>query len=346
VTDPALLIVGHGSRAPAASQEFHRLADRVRALAPELAVAAGFIELAAPPLGEAVAELVGAGRRELVAVPLMLLAAGHTKNDIPASLARERVRHPGVSITYSRELGIRSELLELVDRRIAAAVDEAERADTAVVLVGRGTTDPDANGDLAKIARLFYEGRSFPFVEPAFVSLAPPSVQQALERCRRLGARRVVVMPYFLFTGVLEERIRAQAADFAARAGIEVRVAGYFGVDDVVAQLVLARYREACAGGDLRMNCDTCVHRVALPGFEAKVGAPATPHFHAGEDGHAHAHDHAHPPHPNAAHVAERVEVEPASSAERVEVGPAPSDKRVDAEPASSAKRVEVGPAA
>ena len=295
----SLLIVGHGTRAAEGAEEFHALAGVVRALAPSLPVGAGFIELSRPPVSQAVLELVSAGAEEVVAVPLMLLAAGHTKNDIPATLARERLAHPGVRFRYARDLGIRPELIELVGERVAEVCPPEEHEQSAVVLVGRGSSDPDANADLAKIARLFYEGRAHPFVETAFVSLAPPSVPDALERCRRLGARRVVVVPYFLFTGVLERRIRSQAADYAARTGLDVRVSRYFGPDVRVARLVLERYREALEG-DLRMNCDTCVHRVALPGFEAKVGAVATPHHHPDEPGHGNGHHHHHQPaHPN-----------------------------------------------
>ena len=36
-----------------------------------------------------------------------------------------------------------------------------------------------------------------------------------------------------------------------------------------VAELVLDRYREALAG-DAHMNCDLCVYRHALPGYEHK----------------------------------------------------------------------------
>jgi sirohydrochlorin cobaltochelatase len=292
VTDPSLLVVGHGSRAPEAAVEFMALVERVRALAPHLDVGAGFIELARPAVSVAIADLVDDGARDVVAVPLMLLAAGHAKNDIPATIARERLAHPGVRFRYGRDLGIRPELLEIVEERVAAVVTPEERADTAVVLVGRGTSDPDANGDLAKIARLYYEGRPHPIVEPAFVSLAPPSVPEALERCRRLGARRIVVVAYFLFTGILERRIREQTLAYGAETGIDVRPAGYLGPDDRVAGLVLERYREALEG-DVRMNCDVCIHRVALPGFEDRVGAVATPHYHPDEDGEHH-HDHHH----------------------------------------------------
>jgi sirohydrochlorin cobaltochelatase len=260
-------------------------------------VGAGFIELSRPPVSEAVSALVAQGADDVVAIPLMLLAAGHTKNDIPATLERERLAHPGVRFRYGRDLGVRPELLALIDERIAAVVGPAERPGTAVMLVGRGSSDPDANSELFKIARLYYEGREHPFVETAFVSLAPPSVVDGLERCRRLGAERVVVVPYFLFTGVLERRIREHALGWATATGVDVRVSGYFGPDDRVAALVLERFREAIEDGDVRMNCDVCVHRVALPGFEPKVGAPATPHYHPDEDGHGDGGDaHDHPP--------------------------------------------------
>jgi sirohydrochlorin cobaltochelatase len=287
-TGPALLVVGHGSRDPRGAREFHELVGLVRRRNPSLVVEGGFIELSRPPISECVDRLAERGTRNVAAVPLMLLAAGHAKDDIPATLVREKMSHPTISFSYGRALGIRPELLELMDERVSAVVSEEEKEETAVLIVGRGSSDPDANSDLFKIARLFYEGRPYPVVEGAYVSMTPPDVADGLERCRRLGAKRVVVFSYFLFTGVLEERIREQSEVFAvAHPGIEVRYAGYFGPDERVADLVIERYTEAVEG-DIRMNCDVCVHRVALPGFEEKVGAPATPHFHPDEPGHHH----------------------------------------------------------
>jgi sirohydrochlorin cobaltochelatase len=287
ISEPALLIVGHGSRDPRGAEEFQELVSLVRARAP-MHVEGGFIELSRPPISECVNNLRERGAREVSAVPLMLLAAGHAKDDVPATLVREKLTHPDLDFHYGRALGIRPELLELMDERISAVVPEEEKEGTAVLIVGRGSSDPDANSDLAKMARLFFEGRPYPLVETAFVSLAPPSVTEALERCRRLGAGRVAVFSYFLFTGVLEERIRVQSRNFAEdNPEMEVRYAGYFGPDARVAGLVMERYRESFEG-DIRMNCDVCVHRVALPGFEEKVGAPATPHYHPDEHGHHH----------------------------------------------------------
>jgi sirohydrochlorin cobaltochelatase len=291
---PALLIVGHGSRDPRGAKEFHELVDLVRRREPDLPVEGGFIELSRPPISECVNRLADGGARDVAAVPLMLLAAGHAKDDIPATLVREKMSHPEMSFGYGRALGVRPELLELMDERISAVVPEQEKPETAVLVVGRGSSDPDANSDLAKIARLFWEGRPYALAESAYVSMTPPNVADGLERCRRLGAKRVVVFSYFLFTGVLEERIREQSEAFAAEnPGVEVRYAGYFGPDARVADLLMERYAEAVEG-DIRMNCDVCVHRVALPGFEEKVGAPATPHYHPDEDGHHHGDHHGH----------------------------------------------------
>ena len=289
---PAFLVVGHGTRDPRGVGEFHDLVGLVRERNPGLAVEGGFIELSRPPIGECVNRLAEGGARDVAAVPLMLLAAGHAKDDIPATLVREGIEHPEMDFRYGRALGVRPELLELMDERISASITEAEKPDTAVLIVGRGSSDPDANSDIAKIARLFYEGRPYSMVESAFISMTPPGVEEGLDRLRRLGASRIVVFSYFLFTGVLEERIREQTGAFAAgHPDVEVRYAGYFGPDGRVADLLMERYAEAVEG-DIRMNCDVCVHRVALPGFEEKVGAPATPHYHPDEPGHDHGHDH------------------------------------------------------
>lgn len=294
IDSPALLVVGHGSRDLRGAGEFHELVALVRERNPALAVEGGFIELSRPPISECVSRLTRGGARRIAAVPLMLLSAGHAKADIPATLVREKMRHPDIRFEYGRALGIRPELLSLMDERISSVVPEKEKEETAILVVGRGSSDPDANSDLWKISRLFYEGRSYPMVEPAFVSLTPPDVATGLARLKKLGARRIAVFSYFLFTGILEERIREQSARFAAgNPDAEVVYAGYFGPHERVADLLLDRHREAIQG-DIRMNCDVCVHRVALPGFEEKVGAPATPHYHPDEPGHEHGHSHHH----------------------------------------------------
>jgi len=278
-----LLLVGHGTRDEAGVAEFAAFTERLRARLP-VDVAGGFIELSPPPLTDAVAGLYAAGHRRVAAVPLVLVAAGHAKGDMPAALARERQRHPGFTYAYGRPLGPHPALLGLLEERLDAVLDPAERADTAVLLVGRGSTDPDANAEVCKAARLLWEGRGLAMVETAFVSLARPGVPEGLERCRRLGAERIVVLPYFLFPGVLPDRVAAEARAFE---GAEVRCADVIGDCDGLAGLVVERYEEALRG-DIRMNCDSCVYRLPMPGFEDRVGAPQHPHHHPHDPSHAH----------------------------------------------------------
>jgi len=288
-TKPALLLVGHGSRSAAGVAEYWEFASVLRECAPALDVGCGFLELAEPDLDTALDALVAGGAASVVAVPLVLLGAGHMKNDGPAAMARARVRHPGVAFHYARHLGVHPAVLDVAEHRVRAAAGADADAGTFVVVVGRGSSDPDANADLFKVARLLWDGRGFGGVEAAFVSLAPPSVREALDRCRRLGARRVAVVPYFLFTGVLVERIAAEARGWADESGIEVVVGDHLGAVTPIARLVLERYREAVEG-EAHMNCDCCIYRVALPGREELVGAPVTSHH--GQ--HSHSHDHTH----------------------------------------------------
>ena len=285
-----LLVVGHGTVDDAGVTMFKAFVERLAAASP-VSVEGGFLELASPPIQEAVTALVAQGHRQLDVVPLVLVAAGHSKGDVPAALERERLRNPGVTFRYARPLGPHPLLLADLTERLAAEVPEDAWPDTAVVLVGRGATDPDANSEVAKVARLLLEGRGIGTVETSFVSLAEPGVPAALDRADRLGFKKIVVLPYFLFAGVLPDRIVDQARAWAAEhPDHEVLTASVIGPSDRLVELAQARWRELDEG-DIRMGCDTCMYRVLMPGFEAKVGLPQTPHDHPDDPTH---HDHHH----------------------------------------------------
>lgn len=244
--------MGHGTRSPAGQQEFLELVDMARARF-DGPVAAGFIELAEPTLATALKEITALPIARLVIAPVILLPAGHLKDD-GAELARAARRaRPDLDVVLASDLGTSLELIECLDRRIT----EVARPDSALLVVGRGATDPAANAELCKIARLVAEGRGLPLTDTAFVSLAPPDVPAGLARLVQLGASSVVVSPYFLFQGDLLARIASQARAFASDVGIAVEVARHLGPDRLVLDALWRRIAEA-EGHEVRTNCDTC----------------------------------------------------------------------------------------
>jgi sirohydrochlorin cobaltochelatase len=128
----------------------------------------------------------------------------------------------------------------------------------------------------------------------------------ALERAVRLGFRRIVVFPYFLFTGILVRRIYEAVELVAARhPQVEFVNAHYLDDHPLVIETFVERIR-GIAAGDVNMNCSLCKYRTQVIGFERDVGAPQESHHHhvegIGTDGrhhphghgHHHGHDHAH----------------------------------------------------
>jgi sirohydrochlorin cobaltochelatase len=277
VSDSVILLVGHGSREQPGNDEFLRFCEMVRPhLGPER-VETCFIELASPLVPESLDRCVALGARRVIALPVILLAAGHVKVELPHELDEAKERHPGVEFLYGRHIGLDPLVMEIVNDRLAEVEQHAAwpAEDTAVLVVGRGSSDPDANSDLYKLARLLWESRRYPWVEACFVGVTQPSVPDGLQRCRALGARRIIVLPYFLFTGVLIPRIYRLVAEFAAaHAGVEVRIADYLNGHSKLFRVLRQRKLEALRG-EARMNCALCKYRVSLPGHEHAANVSA-----------------------------------------------------------------------
>jgi len=298
MSETAVLLCGHGSRDPEAIDEFEAAAATVRSRIAPVDFAAGYLEFARPTIGEALAALQARGAGRILAIPAMLFAASHVKNDLPWEMNSFMAAHPEIEIRLGRDLAIDAKLLEAAAERIATVVPE-DRGDTLLVVVGRGTNDPDANSNIAKIARMLWEGMGFGWAEAAFSGVAHPRGDAALDRAVRLGFRRIVVFPYFLFTGVLVKRIYAETDRAAARfPEIAFVKAPYLSDHPQVIGAFLDRIDEFAAG-EPRMNCQLCKYRTRIVGYESAVGAVQQGHHHhvrgAGvESGHLHHHPHRH----------------------------------------------------
>ena len=281
--DTGVMLCGHGSRNTRAVGEFAVLAERLREHLPNVPVEYGYLEFANPVIHQGLDKLREAGAKRILAVPGMLFAAGHAKNDIPSVLNTYSAIH-GVEITYGRELGVDLKMLraagDRIQEAIAAAPTEVLREETLLLVVGRGASDPDANSNVAKVMRLLWEGMGFGWGEVAYSGVTFPLVAPALDHLVRLGYRRVIVFPYFLFTGVLVKRIYDAVAEARQKyPQIEFLDAPYLNDHPLVIETFLDRVQEMLVGQNL-MNCAMCKYREQVLGFEAEVGLAQESHHH------------------------------------------------------------------
>lgn len=267
---PALLLIAHGTRDPRAAGEMDTLTTMLAGRLDAPVGGSWLEDFARPDPVTAAGALLDGGARTLVTLPLLVLGAGHAKNDVPAHVAAIRAAHPGIEIRHGVVLGLQPALLALARARVEAARDAAwpgagaPAGDEALLVTGAGSSDPDANGDLAKAARFVAETTGHRWAEVAYAGVTWPRADAALRRLHAAGARRVVRFGWSLLAGLLEQRVDHWAGEVAAETGLDVADAGRFGPDPLLADAVLARYREA-VDGDPRANCDLCRYRLPLP---------------------------------------------------------------------------------
>ena len=281
-----VMICGHGSRSKSAVTEFAVLAEKLAPMFPEWPVEYGYLEFATPVIKTGLDNLRAQGVTHVLAVPGMLFAAGHAKNDIPSVLNTYAAEH-GITIQYGRELAVDLQMLQAAGDRISQAIADADaangevaRSDTCLVVIGRGASDPDANSNISKISRMLWEGMGFGWAEVGYSGVTFPLVQPCLEHVTRLGFKRIVVFPYFLFSGILIDRIYGFTDEVAAaHPDIEIVKAGYLNDHPKVIATFADRVREILEGSN-NMNCAMCKYRAQVLGFEEEVGLPQESHHH------------------------------------------------------------------
>ncbi len=299
-----IMICGHGSRAKSAEEEFSLLAKGLRARYPDIPVEYGFLEYSAPNIHMGLDRLRDAGVDEIVAVPGMLFAATHAKNDIPSVLTTYGEKNPGLTVSYGRELGLHPQMIAAFEARILQAlgvdhVHEGELYDTMLVVVGRGTSDTLANAEAARLTRIVTENLGFGWSETVYSGVTFPSVGRGLEMALKLGYKKIVVAPYFLFSGKLIDRIY-NYVDRVAEIVPDVTFfkAHYLADQDHVIDTFIERIKEAQAGS-LTDSVDL------MASFKDRLakGEVEVHHHHAefrdpldeeGDAAHDHDHDHSH----------------------------------------------------
>ena len=290
-SNDTILLVGHGSREASGNAEILLFAERWRARHPDWRIEVGFIEFADPLLDPALNHAARNSGRVLV-LPLILNAAGHVRQDIPSAIQRARKRHPDVQFLYAPHLAVSDPLLRILKRFLRQAMLQLDVPDprtTGVILLGRGSSDRLANGDVARMARWLWEIGDHERVDLAFTGVTFPRLEKVVRDQVALGMMQIVVMPYYLFTGTLIKRIGRQMENLAAQYP-QVRFAhtSYFGFEPEIARMLDERVH-ALKQGVGAIDLD----RLMRPDpFRESEGHHHHHHHHG--HGHHHGHDHGH----------------------------------------------------
>lgn len=290
-----LLLIGHGSRDADGRQRLLDFAAAYQALDESRPVVPCFLELTEPSIQQGVDACVEQGYTEFSALPILLFAARHNKFDVTNELDRARRRHPQITFHYGRHFGITPGIFDLWQARLDQ-LDQPQwnphgidRSETVLLFVGRGSSDPDANGDVAKMARMIWEGSGYQTVETCFIGITHPRLEEGFRRARLYQPRRIIVLPYFLFTGLLMKKIFDISAQQQEQyPEISTVCLPEMGLHPQLFSVLRERELETQLG-QVQMNCEMCKFRLAAVGQGNSHG-----HNHGHDHAHGHGHDHGH----------------------------------------------------
>lgn len=273
-----VLLVGHGSRNPEGNREVEKFAALWREKHPDWRIELCFIEYADILLDEGLDRAARDAER-VVVVPFILNAAGHVKMELPAALAAARQRHPRIGFAMTRHVGVGYEIHAILQeqlQQLLRTLDFPDPQTTGVILLGRGSSDAAANGELARVARWLFESGDHQLVDLAFTGITWPRLETVVQRQVRLGMTQICILPAYLFNGVLIERIHGQVERLKRQyPRIALALGTYFGFDPRLFKMLDERVRAASAQENSPLECDGCKYREMAEAAERCAGACA-----------------------------------------------------------------------
>ncbi|MCG8235834.1 sirohydrochlorin chelatase [Tenacibaculum finnmarkense] len=275
-----ILLCGHGSRTKTGTDAFKQLVEALQARYTDYEVDYGFLEFNHPVYEASIERMYQKGIREIYALPIILFAGSHAKNDIPYEMNTIQSYYSDLTIKMGKHLGVNSFLLELAQKRILEEESKhpvIDRKDVCLMVVGRGTTDTDANSDVHKLACMLGEGMGFGFTTVAYSGTAYPTVTKSLELTSKMEFKRTIAIPFFFFTGILLERIYNQIRTFDETSPFEHIYTDAFGSDELILKAFDERLEETI-NGTANMNCQLCKYRKQIVGLEDEVGKEQVGH--------------------------------------------------------------------
>ncbi|MFF2875967.1 sirohydrochlorin chelatase [Gottfriedia sp. NPDC057991] len=231
----AVVYIGHGSRKQEGNEQFIHFIQSVIKEIPIQNQEYAFLELVAPTIQQSLEKIIVEGARNILVVPVLLFAAGHYKRDIPDELNVVLKRFPHVNIMTTEPFGIHEKMIQLVQKRVQAACGTSN---SAIILVGRGSSDPEPIEMLKQIGNAVESRINVP-VRTAFLTAGNPRLEDTINNMRK-GFQSIYLMPYLLFTGLLLEKIKR-------RISIENEkfyLCGNLQFDELMSQALIERIQE------------------------------------------------------------------------------------------------------
>jgi len=278
----SILLVGHGSRHTPGNDEIDRFSTKWKEMNPQWRIETCFIEFSDVLLDGGLDNAAKDADRVIV-VPLILNAAGHVKMEIPHHINEARQRHSKVEFIYTPQLGANDEILSILKRSLLSVMKKLDMPDpktTGVIILGRGASDRVANGEIAKMARWLFDETDHENIDIAFTGITYPRLEAVVQKQVALGMTQIAILPYYLFTGTLIERINRQVTRLQQQyPQIAISHGQYFGFEPEIYELLNQRVTQASGEDTDRkmMECDGCSYRKF-----------------AEEHGQGHSHDHSH----------------------------------------------------
>ncbi|MGG0726950.1 sirohydrochlorin chelatase [Bacillus paramycoides] len=235
----AVLYICHGSRLKAAKEEaiqfIRSCMSRVEANIQEVC----FLELASPSIDEGFRTCVKRGATEIVAIPVFLLAAGHVKEDIPLELRKLNEQYPNIKIVYGNPFGVSEVLVKAVYNGMGI------KEEVTLLLVARGSSDPQTLQDIKWISSLFQKEKNIIKVEVCYLAAAEPKFDEKLKEIVEQKERNIVVLPYLLFTGLLMKHIEKEVRQYESE---EIKTSPYLGKNVAFRDMLIQKTEEILKG--------------------------------------------------------------------------------------------------
>jgi sirohydrochlorin ferrochelatase len=122
---------------------------------------------------------------------------------------------------------------------------------TGIAVFGHGSNVESANQAVRDFTAEFGRKGGFPLVEPSFLELGEPDLPEAVRRLVERGATRILVIPYFLTSGIHLKRDlpRIVAELQLIHKDVAIHVTGPMDGHPALVNVLLDRAKEAIDGG-------------------------------------------------------------------------------------------------